>query len=182
MRPPESLKSHKTVYSDNHGHTLLEQYETQASFRNFYLRKNVLISSGMSNDVKIRIWSKSLRTRLQTTTGFIEIPWRPKILRTSLGVKSLGISTSYFEHYRFTCGDKNPWNFLACTKYYDQDCLRKQFFAISVPSTFLGAKRFHFLNQENHRFREMFFTHLRFFISVPQNSRKDGNFWQPNFR
>ena len=77
--PPESLKSHKTVFSDNHSHKLLEQCETQRSFRNFYLRKIVLISSGKSNDVKIRIWSKSLGTRLLRTTGVIEIPWRPKI-------------------------------------------------------------------------------------------------------
>ena len=77
--PPESLKSHKTVSTDNHSHILLEQCETQTSFPNFYLRKNVLISSGKSNDVKIRIWSKSLGTRLLRATGFVEIPWRPKI-------------------------------------------------------------------------------------------------------
>ena len=75
---PESLKSHKTVFSDNHSHKALEQCETQASFRKFYLRKNVLISSGNTNDVKIRIWSKSLGTQLLITTGLIEIPWRSK--------------------------------------------------------------------------------------------------------
>ena len=72
--PPESLKSHKTFFSDNHGHKLLPKCETHASFRYFYRRTNVLISSGKSNNVKIRIWSKSLGTRLLRTTGFIEIP------------------------------------------------------------------------------------------------------------
>ena len=58
----------------NGGHKYLRKCETQASFRCFYWRKNVLISSGKSNGAKIRIWSKSLGTRLLTTTGFIEIP------------------------------------------------------------------------------------------------------------
>ena len=74
VRLHESLKSHKTVFTDNHSHKFLGQCETQTSFRTFYLRKNVLISSGKSNDVKIRIWSKSLGTRLLRATGFIEIP------------------------------------------------------------------------------------------------------------
>ena len=72
----ESLNSHKTLFSDNYSHKSLEQRETQANLRNFYLRKNVLISSGKSNDLKIRIWSKSLGIRLLITTGLIEIPWR----------------------------------------------------------------------------------------------------------
>ena len=72
--PPDSLKSQKTVFSDNLVHKYLRKCETQASFRYFQWRKKVLISSGKSNDVKIRIWSMSLGTRLLRTTGFIEIP------------------------------------------------------------------------------------------------------------
>ena len=79
--PPESLKSQETVFSDNHGHKLLEKCETQASFRNFSLRKKCLYFKRRKwNHVKIRIWSKSLGTRPLRTTGLIEIPWRPKIL------------------------------------------------------------------------------------------------------
>ena len=37
-------------------------------------------SSGKSNNAKIWIWSMSLGTRPLRITGFIEIPWRPKIL------------------------------------------------------------------------------------------------------
>ena len=165
MWPPESLKSRKTVFTDNHSHKLLEQCETQTSFRNFYLRKNVLISSGKSNDVKIRIWSKGLGTRLLRATGFIEIPWRPKILSPksyvcsiNLWDKSLGTSTSYSEHFRFTCGDKTPSKFVQRTKYYDYDCLRKQFFAISALAALSGAKWFHVEPRK---------TTFLFFISVP---------------
>ena len=72
--PPDSLKSQKTLSSDNGGHKYLRKCETQASFRCFYRRKNVLISSGNSDGAKIRTWLNSLATRLQRTTGFIEIP------------------------------------------------------------------------------------------------------------
>ena len=58
----------------NHGHKYWLKCETQASFSYFYRRKNDLISSGKSNGVKIRIWSKSLGTKLLRTTGFIKIP------------------------------------------------------------------------------------------------------------
>ena len=44
--PPASLKSQKTVFSDNLVHKYLRKCETQASFRYFHWRKNVLISSG----------------------------------------------------------------------------------------------------------------------------------------
>ena len=72
--PPDSLKSQKTVFSDNLVHKYLRKCETQASFPYYQWRKKVLISSGKSNDVKIRIWSMSLGTRLLRTTEFIEIP------------------------------------------------------------------------------------------------------------
>ena len=58
----------------NRGHKYLRKCETRESVRYFYRHKNVLISSGKLNGVKIRIWSKSLSTRLLRTTGFIEIP------------------------------------------------------------------------------------------------------------
>ena len=72
--PPDSLKSQKTVFSDNLVHKYLRKCETQASFPYYQSRKKVLISSGKSNDVKIRIWSMSLGTRMLRTTEFIEIP------------------------------------------------------------------------------------------------------------
>ena len=72
--PPESLKSQKTVFSDNDGHKLLRKCETKACLRYFYRRKSVLISAVNSNGVKIRIWSKSLGTKLLRITGLIEIP------------------------------------------------------------------------------------------------------------
>ena len=52
----------------------MQKCETQASFRYFYRRNSVLILNGKSNGVKIRIWL------LIVAAGFIEIPWRPKIL------------------------------------------------------------------------------------------------------
>ena len=78
--PPDSLKSQKTVFSDNLVQKYNGKFETLASFRYFQWRKKVLISSGKSNDVKILIWSMSLGTILLRTTGFIEIPCRPKML------------------------------------------------------------------------------------------------------
>ena len=32
----------------------------------------------------------------------------------------------------FACGDENPLKFVKSIKYYDHDCQRKQFFAISA--------------------------------------------------
>ena len=70
----DSLKSQKTVFSDNLEHKYSRKCETLASFRYFQWCIMVLISSGKSIDVKILIWSMSLGTRMLRTTGFIEIP------------------------------------------------------------------------------------------------------------
>ena len=43
--PLDSPKSQKTVSSENGGHKYLRKCETQASFRCFYRRKNVLIQA-----------------------------------------------------------------------------------------------------------------------------------------
>ena len=88
-------------------------------------------------------------TRILRTTGLVEIPWIPEIqcpkslvCTINLWDKSLGTSTSYFEYFAFTCGDKNPLKFVKSTKYYDHDFLRKQILPVSALSTLLGAKWF----------------------------------------
>ena len=74
LLPPESLKSQKTVFSDNHGNKLYRKCETEACFRYFYRRKSALISAVNSNGVKIRMWSRSQGNRLQRIRGLIKIP------------------------------------------------------------------------------------------------------------
>ena len=56
--------------------------------------------------------------------------------------KSLGNSFINLTYFHFACGDKNPLKLVKNLKYYDHDCLRKQFFVISALSTLLGAKWF----------------------------------------
>ena len=67
--PHDSLKSQKTVSSDNGGHKYLRKCETQASIRCFTGAKMSLFQAESSNGAKIRIWSKSLGTKLLRTTG-----------------------------------------------------------------------------------------------------------------
>ena len=67
----------------------LRLYEVQRKIHVSRACLKPLISTGKSNGVKIPIWSKSLGTRLLRTTGFIKIPYRPKIQVLSLIDKSL---------------------------------------------------------------------------------------------
>ena len=73
------------------------------------------MSSTKSKSVKIRIWSKSPGTKLLRTTGFIEIPRRPKIL--SLIDKSLETFYGELTQFSFTYGFQNLTNNAKLAKY-----------------------------------------------------------------
>ena len=53
---------------------------------------------------------------------------------------SLGTSFIDLTYFKFARGDENPLKLVRNLKYYDHDCLRKQFFVISALSTLLRAK------------------------------------------
>ena len=56
--------------------------------------------------------------------------------------KSLGTSFINLTYFNFPCCDEHPLRLVKFLKYYEHDCLRKQFFVISALSTLLGAKWF----------------------------------------
>ena len=60
--------------SYNPSQKCLRFYEVQRKIHFSRACLKSLISTGKSNGVKIRIWSKSLGTRLLRTTGFIQNP------------------------------------------------------------------------------------------------------------
>ena len=79
--------------------------------------------------------------------------------------KSLGTSFINLTYFNFACGDENPLRLVKNLKYYDHDCLRKQFFVISALSTLLGAKWF-VVEPRKTSFLKIFIPWI-FFISIP---------------
>ena len=68
-------------------------------------------------------------------------------------------------YFNFACVDENPLKFVKSLTFNAQDCLMRQFFAISAVSTLLGAEWFD-VEPRKTSFLS-FFSPWKFFISIP---------------
>ena len=78
--PPYSLKSLKTVVSDNNDHKIFETMEDLRKFATISSYKNPRIFVGKPQWLKSRNFTQSLGTVLLKTVLFTEIAEKPKIL------------------------------------------------------------------------------------------------------